>query len=161
MHIGKAYMKQHLYKTTIEWTGNLGKGTADYRSYERNHIVKVNGKVDIATSSDPAFRGDPARHNPEELFLASIASCHMLWYLHLCTEAGVIVTAYTDQAEGTMEETANGSGRFTEVILYPAVQVLEAHMQEKADALHHKAHQFCFIANSCNFPIRHKPVSYV
>ncbi|WP_439556095.1 OsmC family protein [Dyadobacter sp.] len=153
-------MKQHLYKTTIEWTGNTGNGTTDYRSYERSHIVKVNGKADIATSSDPAFRGDPARHNPEELFVASIASCHMLWYLHLCTEAGVVVTSYTDQAVGTMEETDNGSGRFTEVVLYPVVQVLAAHMQEKADALHDKAHQFCFIANSCNFPIRHEPVSY-
>jgi organic hydroperoxide reductase OsmC/OhrA len=154
-------MKQHHYKTTIEWTGNLGNGTADYRSYERSHVVRVDGKSDILSSSDPAFRGDPGRHNPEELFVASIAACHMLWYLHLCTEAGVVVTAYTDRAEGIMEEAGNGSGRFTEVTLFPTVTVAAAHMWEKADELHGKAHQYCFIANSCNFPILHKAVIMV
>ncbi|CAG5072532.1 hypothetical protein DYBT9623_04184 [Dyadobacter sp. CECT 9623] len=154
-------MRQHHYKTTIEWTGNTSRGTADYRAYERSHTAKIEGKPGIDLSSDPAFRGDRTRHNPEELFVASIASCHMLWYLHLCTEAGVVVLEYQDRATGTMEETDNGSGRFTEVILYPVVKVSDESMLQKANELHHKAHEYCFIANSCNFPIRHEPVSTI
>jgi organic hydroperoxide reductase OsmC/OhrA len=152
---------QHTYNLAISWTGNKGNGTRDYRSYERSHTVMVNGKQDILCSSDPAFRGDSSRHNPEELFLASIASCHMLWYLHLCAEAGIVVVDYDDNAIGTMRETENGSGHFTEVTLNPKVVVTDKTMIEKANQLHKKANEFCFIANSCNFPIHHHPTCIV
>ncbi len=151
-------MKEHHYKTTITWTGNQGKGTSDYRSYERNHIVKVDGKPEIPASSDPSFRGDRSRYNPEELLVSSISSCHMLWYLHLCSVAGVVVVDYTDSATGIMIETENGSGYFKEVTLYPTVIVSDTSMIEKANALHHDANKMCFVANSCNFPIHHVPV---
>ena len=108
-------------------------------------------------SSDPAFRGDSSRYNPEEMLLASLSSCHMLWYLHLCSEAEVIVTAYEDNAVGEMEETSNGSGRFAKVILRPVVTVQEESMLHKANELHQKANEMCFIANSCNFPVLHEP----
>jgi len=150
-------MKNHHYKTTISWTGNKGTGTSSYRAFERAHEISVEGKPTIPASSDPSFRGDPARYNPEELFLASLSSCHMLWYLHLCSEAGVVVIEYTDHATGTMVEEANGGGHFSEVVLYPNVVVSDAAMIDKANELHHTANQFCFIANSCNFPILHKP----
>ncbi|GAB5410695.1 MAG: OsmC family protein [Balneolaceae bacterium] len=147
--------KKHNYKATIEWTGNLGEGTSGYKSYDRCHSIKIEGKSEIETSSDPSFRGDPTRHNPEELFLSSISSCHMLWFLHLCSVEGVIITEYVDHAEGTMKEKNNGSGRFTEVILNPSVTISEERMANKLDSIHQKANQMCFIANSCNFPVKH------
>jgi len=150
-------MKSHQYKATITWTGNKGSGTSSYRDFERTHEIAVEGKPTIPASSDPAFRGDKTRYNPEELFLASISSCHMLWYLHLCSEAGVVVVDYADNATGTMFEESNGSGRFTDVTLYPQVTVAANSMIEKANELHHKANEYCFIANSCNFPIHHLP----
>ncbi len=150
-------MRQHHYHTRTEWTGNLGKGTAAYTAYERNHSIQSKSKPVILSSSDPAFRGDPSRYNPEELFLASLSSCHMLWYLHLCSVAGIIVTAYVDEAEGLMTETADGGGHFETVILRPRVTITDASLVEKATALHHEANRLCFIANSCNFPVKHEP----
>jgi organic hydroperoxide reductase OsmC/OhrA len=120
----------------------------------------MNGKPIIQGSSDAAFRGDKTKHTPEDLFVCSLSTCHMLWYLHLCAVNGVVVVEYVDDSVGTMEETANGSGRFTEVVLHPVVTVSEKTMIEKANALHHEAHKMCFIANSVNFPVVHKPSAY-
>ena len=147
---------QHQYIATIQWTGNKGTGTDHYRNYDRSHEIIIENKPTIAGSSDPAFRGDATKHNPEDLLLSSLAACHMLWYLHVCAEAGVIVTNYIDHATGTMTETANGSGRFTEVVLHPIVTIVAEHMITKANELHRKAHELCFIANSVNFPVRHE-----
>ncbi|MBP2619268.1 OsmC family protein [Chryseobacterium jejuense] len=154
-------MKNHHYKTTIQWTGNKGNGTSSYRDYERSHTISVENKTVIEGSSDPAFRGDSTKHNPEDIFLSSLSSCHMLWYLHFCSEAGIIVMDYIDEATGIMEETANGSGHFTEVTLYPTVIVSDESMMEKAKELHHKANEFCFIANSVNFTVKHIPTVLV
>ena len=154
-------MKKHPYKITIRWTGNLGSGISGYREYERSHTISAENKVVIEGSSDPAFRGDRAKHNPEEMFLSSLSSCHMLWYLHFCSEAGIIVTEYTDEATGIMEETASGSGHFTEATLHPRVTVAEESMVEKAELLHHKANEYCFIANSVNFPVKHIPTTLI
>ena len=148
---------QHQYTATIKWTGNKGTGTDHYRNYERSHEIIIENKIAIAGSSDPAFRGDGTKHNPEDLLIASLASCHMLWYLYVCAEAGVIVTSYIDHALGTMTETHNGGGRFTEVILNPIVTVTQDDMIAKANELHKKANELCFIANSVNFPVRHNP----
>jgi organic hydroperoxide reductase OsmC/OhrA len=149
--------KQHNYTTSVKWTGNKGNGTMNYRAFERSHIISVVNKPTISCSSDPAFRGDKTKYNPEELLVASLSSCHMLWYLHLCSEAGIIITAYVDNATGTMIETSNGSGRFTQVTLNPTVTVSECSMIEKAIELHKKANEFCFIANSVNFKVEHSP----
>ena len=148
---------QHQYTATIKWTGNKGTGTDHYRNYERSHEIIIENKIAIAGSSDTAFRGDGTKHNPEDLLISSLASCHMLWYLHVCSEAGVIVTNYIDHATGTMTETPNGGGRFTEVILNPIVTVAETDMVTEANELHKKANELCFIANSVNFPVRHNP----
>ncbi|RQO41452.1 peroxiredoxin [Chryseobacterium sp. KBW03] len=153
--------REHHYKTIIQWTGNKGTGTSGYRDYERSHVISTENKTVIDGSSDPAFRGDKTKHNPEDLFLSSLSACHMLWYLHFCSEAGIIVTYYTDEATGIMTETASGSGHFTEVTLHPAVTVAEASMIEKAEQLHHKANEYCFIANSVNFPVKHIPIMLV
>jgi organic hydroperoxide reductase OsmC/OhrA len=150
--------RTHHYTTSIRWTGNTGQGTSGYKSYERAHEIQVSGKPAIPGSSDPTFRGDPARYNPEEMFIAALSSCHMLWYLHLCADAGVVVTAYEDHAEGTMEESATGGGRFIKVTLMPHVRVTHASAVERANALHDRAHELCFIANSVNFPVAHQAI---
>lgn len=144
----------HQYNTKLVWTGNAGYGTQTYSSYSRAYIISVDGKNDILGSSDPAFRGDASRYNPEELLVASLSSCHMLWFLHLCSAAGIIVIGYEDEAKGTMIETADGGGHFSEVILYPVVTIEGNVDKEKLDTLQHEAHKKCFIAASCNFPIR-------
>ena len=151
--------KEHQYRISLEWTGNSGAGTSGYKSYERSHRISVQNKPDIPGSSDPSFRGDSARYNPEELLVASLSSCHMLWYLHLCAEAGVVVINYSDQAMGTMVEISNGGGKFSQVTLNPVVTVRDALMMEKANALHARANELCFIANSVNFPVSHRPTT--
>ena len=148
---------QHQYFLTVKWTGNKGQGTSSYDSYDRSHIITSEGKDNISGSSDPAFRGDVTMYSPEDLLVASLSACHMLWYLHLCSEAGVIVVDYYDNATGTMLESSEGGGHFTEVTLFPVVTVTEQSMMNKADELHKKANELCFIANSCKFPIYHKP----
>jgi organic hydroperoxide reductase OsmC/OhrA len=152
---------QHHYKATIQWTGNNGTGTDNYRNYERSHQIIIENKSDISGSSDPAFRGEKTKHNPEDLLVSSLSACHMLTYLHLCTIAGVIVTDYIDNATGIMVDTSNGGGQFTEVTLNPIVTVTEQHMFDKANELHKKANELCFIANSVNFPVRHNPTAMI
>lgn len=152
---------QHNYNLTVKWTGNRGTGTSNYMAFDRSHLISIDNKTEISGSSDPAFRGDKTKHNPEDLLVASLASCHMLWYLHLCAEAKVIVVDYTDNATGIMVETLNGGGRFTEVTLNPIVTVTEGSMIEKANELHNKANELCFIANSVNFPVLHNAISKI
>lgn len=145
--------KAHHYDVQVTWTGNEGTGTSSYRGYSRSHVIQANGKPSIAGSSDPSFRGDPARWNPEELLLGSLSACHKLWYLGLCAGAGVVVTAYEDAAEGTMLEESDGAGQFTSVVLKPRVVLAPGSDVQKAQALHHDAHEKCFIARSVNFPV--------
>jgi organic hydroperoxide reductase OsmC/OhrA len=147
--------REHLYSMNVVWTGNTGQGTSDYRSYTRDHEINAPGKAPIHGSADPKFRGNPARYNPEELLVSALSSCHMLWYLHLCAEAGIVVLSYEDRAEGTMEESSQGDGRFIAVTLRPHVLVTTS--AERAKALHQRAHEFCFIANSVNFQVYHEP----
>ncbi len=146
-------MKHHDYNIRITWTGNSGEGTSSYRAYRRDHTIECSGKPAIAGSSDPAFRGDPARYNPEDLLVASLSACHMLSYLHLCAVNGVVVADYQDRASGVMEETADGGGTFVRVDLKPTVKIT-AGDRERALALHHDAHRLCFIASSVKFPVR-------
>jgi len=150
--------REHTYDVSVTWTGNRGTGTSGYRDYDRAHEVNADGPAAIAGSSDPTFRGDAGRWNPELELTAALSQCHMLWYLHLCAEAGVTVTSYGDEAHGVMAEDADGGGRFTEVVLRPRVTVASAGMIETATALHAAAHAKCFIANSVNFPVRNEPV---
>jgi organic hydroperoxide reductase OsmC/OhrA len=151
--------KTHDYRVVVEWTGNRGTGTSGYKDYARDHDIAVPGadRPPILGSSDPAFRGDAARWNPEDLLVASVSTCHQLWYLHLCSAAKVVVTAYRDEAAGTMAEEPQGSGRFTEIVLRPVVTIAPGSDAEKARELHEKAHAMCFIANSVNFPVRCEP----
>ncbi|WP_062054835.1 OsmC family protein [Aquimarina longa] len=155
-------MKEHYYKTKIEWTGNQGDGTKNYKSYTRDHSIAIEGKYqEILASADSSFMGDESRYNPEDLFLSSLSACHMLWYLHLCSMHKIIVTDYVDNAMGIMEESKNGSGKFKEVILNPIVTVESSEMITKANEIHETANEMCFIANSCNFSVKHNPKAVV
>ena len=149
--------KRHGYEVRMKWTGNDGEGTRTYRSYRRDHVIEGLGKPEIPGSSDPAFRGDPQRYNPEELLVASLSSCHMLSYLHLCAVGRVVVLGYEDAARGAMEEDSTGAGRFTEVELRPVVTIEQGSDAAHALRLHHDAHEKCFIANSVNFPVQVSP----
>ena len=150
-------MKTHTYRADVVWSGNLGVGTRGYRDYGRDHDIRAPGKPTIPGSSDPGFRGDAARWNPEEMLVASVSTCHQLWYLHLCSDAGITVMAYADKASGEMIETADGGGRFTGVTLRPHARLAAGADVAKATALHERAHHYCFIANSVNFPIGIEP----
>jgi len=149
----------HTYRVSVRWTGNRGVGTAGYRAYGRDHDVAAPGKPTIPGTADPAFRGDPERWSPEDLLVAALAQCHQLWFLHLAAEAGVIVTAYTDDPLGTMAINPDGSGQFTQILLRPRVTVADEAMIETAQSLHGRAGALCFIARSVNFPVLHEPAA--
>jgi len=147
--------KTHSYAATLTWTGAAGGGTRDYKSYSREYRVEFDGKPAMTGSADPAFRGDPGLHNPEDLLMVALSSCHMLSYLALAALEGLVVTAYEDAASGTMQQEGRG-GRFTEVVLRPRVTLAPGSDLTRAESLHEDAHKTCFIANSVNFPVRHE-----
>jgi organic hydroperoxide reductase OsmC/OhrA len=147
---------QHSYEVAVEWQGNRGAGTSDYRSYGREVVASAAGKPDIAGSADRAFRGDAERWNPEDMLLVALSQCHLLSYLHVAASHGIIVTAYTDAASGVMEQTADGGGHFVSVTLRPTVTI-SAGDPEVAQYLHEEAGAKCFIAASVNFPVLHEP----
>lgn len=151
-----SHTHQHNYKVDVTWTGNQGTGTKTYQGYGRGHEIRIAGKLMLEGSSDPAFRGDASKHNPEDMLVTALSTCHMLSYLHQAVLAGVVVTAYTDSAEGTMETDVHG-GHFTEVVLHPIVTITADSDPAKAEAAHDPAHHGCFIANSVNFPVRVEP----
>jgi organic hydroperoxide reductase OsmC/OhrA len=151
----------HRYELSLHWTGTRGSGTSGYRAYSRDHELTAEGKPTIAASSDPAFRGDPARWNPEELLVASLAQCHLLWYLHLAGAAGMVITDYRDDPVGVMRTDATGAGQFERVTLRPVVTVAEAAMQARAQQIHAEVGAYCFIARSVNFPVEHEPTTVV
>jgi organic hydroperoxide reductase OsmC/OhrA len=148
---------KHHYAILLDWAGNEGTGTSAYRAYSRAHDLSAPGKPAIRGSADPAFRGDPARWNPEELLVASLSACHQLWYLHLCAEAGIVVQAYSDDASGVMVEQPDGAGQFESITLRPRARLARGADEEKARALHHEAAKMCFIARSVSFRVDHEP----
>ena len=147
----------HEYAVGLAWEGDRGTGTSSYGGYDRRFRLCVPGKPDLLGTADPAFRGEPGLHNPEELLLAAVASCHMLFYLSLCARSGIAVVRYADQASGRLALDPGGGGRFAEITLRPRVTVSRGSDARAAAALHERAGQLCFIANSCRFPIRHEP----
>ena len=149
--------KEHRYRIATAWTGNLGTGTSSYRAYGRDHEISSENKyAQLLGSSDRHFRGDASRYNPEELFVAALSACHMLAYLHLCADRGIVVTDYRDDAEGEMAEHPDGSGEFKRAILRPLVTITDASRAAEADALHARAQELCFIARSVNFTVEHQ-----
>jgi organic hydroperoxide reductase OsmC/OhrA len=146
----------HHYAITAHWTGNRGSGTSGYKAYGRDGLISAAGKPDIEASSDRVFFGDADRWNPEELLLAALSECHQLSYLHVAATHGVVVVEYADEADGTMEQTADGGGHFTSVTLRPRVTVADPSMIEVANSLHGEASAKCFIASSVNFPVLHE-----
>ncbi len=151
--------RQHQYRMDTRWTGNLGSGTSAYTTYSRNHELSLEGKTGvIAGSSDAAFRGDRSRYNPEELLLGAISACHMLWVLHLCADAKIVITEYQDDAVGEMVEHGDGSGEFTRVMLRPRMKITDPGRIGEAMAIHDRAHHVCCLARSVNFAVEHEPV---
>lgn len=153
---------EHRYAIELEWQGDRGEGTSSYRSYGRQHAVRAAGKLhEIAGSSDRAFHGDRERWNPEELVLAALSECHMLSYLHVAVNHGVVVVGYEDAATAILREDGRGGGSLVEAVLRPRVTVAEPSMRELAESLHHEASEKCFIAASVAFPVRLEPTTLV
>ena len=149
--------REHTYSVELDWTGNAGSGTSSYSAYSRDHELRAAGKPPIPGSADPGFRGDPARWNPEELLVASLAACHQLWYLHLCAIAGIVVESYSDRASSVMVEEDAGAGQFAGVTLRPHARLAPGADEQEARRLHQEAARRCFIARSVSFPVRHEP----
>lgn len=148
---------KHLFKAKLNWFVKEKEAFPPSKSYSKNHTIAIEGKPILGVSAAKAFKGDPTLYNPEDLLLSSIVSCHMMSYLYVCAQNGIDLLSYSDEAEATLEVMEDGSGRFTEVRLYPKVAIREAGKIAEALLLHEKANRLCFIANSCNFPIVHFP----
>lgn len=149
--------RTHEYALHAKWLGEGTAGTTTYAGYTRAIEVRVGGKPALDVSADAAFRGDPAKHNPEDLLLAALASCHMLSYLALCARKRVTVLAYEDDARATLAVHPDGGGEFESVTLRPRVTLAPGSDRELALALHEAAGQLCFIARSVRTPVRHEP----
>jgi organic hydroperoxide reductase OsmC/OhrA len=148
--------KTHNFTAEIVWTGDRGEGTKRYRGYDRTWRIATPGKPVIEGSNDPMLGGDASKPNPEDLLLSSLAACHMLWYLHLASEAGIVVRGYEDAPLGVGETGPRGEGRFVRAVLRPKIRVERGADLAKADALHKAVHDFCFIARSVNFPVSYE-----
>ena len=142
----------HHFSAKVTWTGAAKGTTSSYESYSRDHLIEIPGKPPIAGSADTVFRGDASRHNPEDLLVMSLSTCHMLTYLAQAARAGVHVLGYTDEAAGTMQ-MKDGKMRFTDVSLHPQVVIAADSDPDTAQQLHHLAHEHCFVASSVNFPV--------
>lgn len=151
-------VKSHEYTASIIWTGNRGSGTSKYNAYDRKWDMASEGKCVVHCSNDPVLGGDASKYNPEDMLVAAVASCHMLWYLHLCAVAGVTVTSYRDTPLAIGEMEASGAGRFTSITLRPEITITNDSDKKKALAIHDDVHQYCFIARSINFPVAFDPV---
>lgn len=148
-------MMAHHFKAHIVWTGASQGPAVTYADYSREYLIEIDGKPPLRGSSAPVYMGDAGLHNPEDLLVASLSTCHMLWYLHLCTDASIQVSGYTDDPEGVLE-MADGKMVFTSVVLRPKVTLLDGDKQ-LANEIHKAASEACFIANSVNFPVIHQP----
>lgn len=151
----------HRFNLQLSWTLAESKDNPKAYRTARNHQVKVAGKTVLDISAAKAFKGDPSLHNPEDLLLASLTSCHLMSYLYCCKQNNIVVLSYTDDSEATLEVNNDGSGRITKVVLNPVIEITDASQYELAIALHKKANELCFIANSCNFPVEHYPTIHV
>lgn len=149
--------RAHEYALHARWEGDGTAGTTTYASYTRALEVRIGNKAPLALSADAAFRGDPARHNPEDLLLAALASCHMLAYLALCARRRVRVLRYEDHAQARMVVHPDGSGEFESVTLRPYVTIAAGSARELALALHEDAGRLCFIARSVRTPVGCEP----
>src|SRR5680860_79571 len=155
--MNKISRKQHTYTSKIIWTGNSGTGNSTYHGYERTWDLAIDGKMPVSCSNDPLLGGDKSKYNPEDLLLSALSSCHMLWYLHLCIDAGVVVLSYEDQPQATGELESGGKGRFLSATLKPKIVISDGSNLEKARLIHGDVDQYCFIARSVNFPVTCEP----
>ena len=148
--------RDHQYQVRVAWTGNAGQGTATYAGYSRAHEISVSNKSPIhGTTEVPRFH-DKSAYTPEELLVAALSACHMMWTLHMCADAGITVVSYIDEAEGTMHPHGQ-TGQFTEVVLRPLMKITDPKRIADAESAHEEAHRLCNIARSVNFPVHCEP----
>jgi len=143
------------FTSHLEWIG-AGKGsTRDPASFSRDLRVSI-GTRTLEMSSAPAFRGDPSRNNPEQLFVAALSACQTLTYLFLAAKNGIVVVAYVDEGEGWLERSS-GTMRMSRVTLRPLIVLADGADANKARELVDQAHAQCFIANSVTTDVSIEP----
>jgi organic hydroperoxide reductase OsmC/OhrA len=145
------------FKITTVWSGNHNSDTSEIISNSKNHKVFITHKPELNLSAAKEFKGDKTKHNPEDLFLSALSSCHMMSYMYLCNKHNIKILNYTDETLGKLKVEADGSGAFISVELYPIVTILDKNEIDLAISLHKEANRLCFIANSCSVPISHFP----
>ena len=145
--------ESHTYRADLEWKGT----NKDYNSFDRGLRVHFEGKHSIDMTAAPEYKGDPAKLNPEDLLVASLASCQMLTYLAIASMSKVDVLEYRDEAVGKIEKGADGKLRMTRVVLKPRIVLAPGANRDRAVGLVTKAHEQCYIANSVNTEIVVEP----
>ncbi|HEU0125790.1 MAG TPA: OsmC family protein, partial [Flavobacterium sp.] len=131
---------KHLFKAQLNWSSKQNQEESK-RFYGKSHQIQIEGKPVLGISAAKAFKGDPELYNPEDLLLSSLVSCHMMSYLYVCAQNGIEVISYKDNAEADLEVSHNGSGRFTEIRLYPKVIIKGKEKIAEALNLHKKANE--------------------
>ncbi len=150
------------YSAEVSWQRN-GEDFLGNR-YSRRHLLRFDGGLEVPGSSSPHVvplpMSDASALDPEEAFVASLSSCHMLWFLSIAAKRRFCVDSYLDKAEGVMAKNADGKLAMTVVTLRPAVSFSGERLptREQLDQLHHEAHEACFIANSVRTEVRCEPV---
>ena len=135
----------HRYSTRLAWSGSTAAG---YEDYSREHTLSAPpAEQELRLASDPAFRGDARRLNPEQLVVAAASSCQLLEFLALAAKARIDVLGYSDDAEGTMDES-DEPARIQRIVLRPRIRVAEGSSEERVRRLVELAHEHCYVANS-------------
>jgi organic hydroperoxide reductase OsmC/OhrA len=150
-------MLEKEFKVHTKWSSLTEQDRSKSRNNTKTHRTHIEGKEPLTISAAKEFKGDKTKHNPEDLFLAALSSCHMMSYMYLCDKNNITVLRYTDETTGILLVKADGSGEFISIVLYPIVTILEKNKIDLAIRLHKEANRLCFIANSCSVPIDHKP----
>ena len=145
------------FKVLTKWSSINKEDSLNTFSNLKTHRTYIENKEPLIISADKSFKGDKTKHNPEDLFLSALSSCHMMSYMYLCDKNNISLLNYTDEALGTLLVNEDGSGSFNSIVLYPIVTILDKNKIDLALSLHKEANRLCFIANSCKVPIVHKP----
>ena len=144
----------HVFEATVRWPADPAQKLPPDTAFSRNAILGSPGHAEVPGSSPTVFGGDASRYNPEELVAMALAHCHMLTYLALASKKRVAVLAYEDRATCELgKDPASGKMKILSARLRPKVTVAKGTNLDDARAMHAKAHEHCFVANSVNFPV--------
>ena len=150
-------MLEREFKVHTKWSSLTENDMYKSGINPKTHSTHIKNKDILTISAAKEFKGDKTKHNPEDLFLSALSSCHMMSYMYLCDKNNITLLNYTDETSGVLVVNSDGSGEFISIVLHPIVTILEKNKIDLAIRLHKEANRLCFIANSCSVPIDLKP----